>query len=180
MNILGPYFGEVGPRAGGGRGGGNLPPMGVLKRRGSADSFTLRACPPTHLHAAQFLRSAAYSQRNFLAAQFLLFLANRGGPQGWDPWDPKEGPPWGGMGPAFTHRRAPSGPLGPGGRAHGGRWDDFEFEAILNGMFFRWCFAPSHPCIAEVGQNRIHFLTPEALKEEFRKSEGPARSNQNS
>ena len=35
-------------------------------------------------------------------------------------------------------------------RPYGGRWDDFE--AILNGMFFRWRFAPSHPCIAEVGQ----------------------------
>ena len=42
----------------------------------------------------------------------------------------------------------------------GGRWDDFE--AIPNGMFFRWRFAPGHPCIAEVGQNRTHFLTYEA------------------
>ena len=114
-------------------------------------SFTLRACPPTHLHAAQFLRSAAYSQRNFLAAQFLLFLANRGGPQGWDPWDPKEGPPWGPWAPLLRTEgplRGPwaqGGPFGPagGGRlrrpwAHGGRWDDFE--AAPNGMFFRWRF----------------------------------------
>ena len=55
-------------------------------------SFTLRACPPTHLHAAQFLRSAAYSQRNFQAAQCLLFLANRGGRQG-RTRDPNEGAP---------------------------------------------------------------------------------------
>ena len=41
----------------------------------------------------------------------------------------------------------------------GGRWDDFE--AAPNGMFFRWRFALSHPCIAEVGQNWIHFLTCE-------------------
>ena len=97
------------------------------------DSLTLRACQPTHLHAAQFLRSAAYSQRNFLAAQFLLFLANRGGPQGWDPWDPKEGPPWGPWAPLLRTEgplrgpwaqggpfrppwgRAPSAPLGPWG-----------------------------------------------------------------
>ena len=119
------------------------------------DSFTLRACPPTHFHAAQFLRSAAYSQRNFLAAQFLLFLANQGGPQGWDPWDPKEGPPWGGPGPRFYAPKGPFGAPGPrGGRlrrpwAHWGRWDDFE--AAPNGMFLRWCFNTSHPCIAEVG-----------------------------
>ena len=82
------------------------------------DSFTLRACPPTHLHAAQFLRSAAYSQRNFIAAQFLLFLANRGGPQGGDPWDPKERaptPPPPGTPPTpptFTQRRGPFGAPG--------------------------------------------------------------------
>ena len=87
--------------------------------------FTPRACPPTHLQAAQFLRSAAYSQRNSLAAQFLLFLANRGGPrggtqglgpqrrvpqapQGWPKGQGAQGAlraPWGG--------RAPSAPLGP-------------------------------------------------------------------
>ncbi len=39
------------------------------------------------------------------------------------------------------------------------------FEAIPNGMFFRWRFAPSHPCIAEVGQNRTHFLTSGTLDE---------------
>ena len=97
------------------------------------DSFTLRACPPTHLHAAQFLRSAAYSQRNFLAAQCLLFLANRGGPQG-GTRDPNEGAPRAqGGGPG-----GPSGPLGEGAfgalGAHGGHWDDSE--AIPNGMLF--------------------------------------------
>ena len=84
------------------------------------DSFTLRACPPTHLHAAQFLRSAAYSQRNFLAAQCLLFLANRGGPQG-GTRDPNEGAPraqGGGPGgpsgpPGGGRLRRPWGPLGP-------------------------------------------------------------------
>ena len=59
----------------------------------------VRAYPPTHLHAAQFLRSAAYSQRNFLAAQFLLFLANRGGPRGGTQ----------GLGP---QRRVPQAPQG--------------------------------------------------------------------
>ena len=97
------------------------------------DSFTLRACPPTHLHAAQFLRSAAYSQRNFLAAQCLLFLANRGGPQG-GTRDPNEGAPRAqGGGPG-----GPSGPLGEGAfgalGAHWGHWDDSE--AIPNGVLF--------------------------------------------
>ena len=134
--------------------------------------FTLRACPPTHLHAAQFLRSAAYSQRNFHAAQFLLFLANWGGPQGWDPWDPKEGPPWGPWAPLLRTEGPLRGPWAQGGGrlrrpwAHGGRWDDSE--AAPNGMFFRWRFALSHRCIAEVGQNRTHFLTSEALLIAFR------------
>ena len=96
-------------------------------------SFTLRACPPTHLHAAQFLRSAAYSQRNFLAAQCLLFLANRGGPQG-GTRDPNEAAPRAqGGGPG-----GPSGPLGEGAfgalGAHWGHWDDSE--AIPNGVLF--------------------------------------------
>ena len=116
------------------------------------DSFTIRAYPPTHFHAAQFLRSAAYSQRNLIAAQFLLFLANQGGPQGWDPWDPKEGPPWGPWAPLLRTEGPLRGPWAQGGPspppgvrrlrrpwAHGGRWDDFE--AIANGMFFRWCIA---------------------------------------
>ena len=73
--------------------------------------FTLRACPPTHLHAAQFLRSATYSQRNLLAAQFLLSLANRGGPQGWAKGPKKRAQgPRGGQGAQGAARAA---------RAHG-------------------------------------------------------------
>ena len=73
----------------------------------------LRA-PADPLHAAQFLCSAAYSQRNFLAAQFLLFLANWDGPQGWDPgpgtWDSKEGPPQGmAQGPKGQGANGPMG-----------------------------------------------------------------------
>ena len=110
-------------------------------------TFTLRACPPTHLQAAQFLRSAAFSQRNFLAAQFLLFLANRGGPrggtqglgpqrrvpqapQGWPKGQGAQGAlraPWGGKG-AF-------GALG----AHWGHWDNSE--AIPNGIVLRFHLA---------------------------------------
>ena len=68
------------------------------------NSSTLRAYPPTRLHAAQFLRSAAHAQRNFLAAQFLLFLANRGGPRG-GPRAPNKRP----------RARGPKGPKGPSG-----------------------------------------------------------------
>ena len=56
------------------------------------------------MHAAQFLRSAAHAQRNFLAAQFLLFLANRGGPRG-GPRAPNKRP----------RARGPKGPKGPSG-----------------------------------------------------------------
>ena len=66
------------------------------------------ARPPTHLHAAQFLRSAAYSRRNFLAAQFLFFLANRGGPRG--------GPRAPCKRPRAKGPKGPKGPLGPLGQ----------------------------------------------------------------
>ena len=56
------------------------------------------------MHAAQFLRSAAHAQRNFLAAQFLLFLANQGGPRG-GPRAPNKRP----------RARGPKGPKGPSG-----------------------------------------------------------------
>ena len=88
--------------------------------------FTLRACPPTHLHAAQFLRSAAYSRRNFLSAQFPFFLANRGGPRG-GPRTPFKGPR--AKGP--TRPKGPSGPLGPFG-AQGGRL--YAAYVIPNGI----------------------------------------------
>ena len=87
----------------------------------------------------------------------MQFLAHRGGPRG--PKAPGDGA-FGAAragGRALRARgaqgalRAPweGGAFGALG-AHGGRWDDFE--VIPNGMFFRWRFAPSHPCIAEVGQ----------------------------
>ena len=60
------------------------------------------ARPPTHLHAPRFIRSAAYSRRNFLAAQFLFFLANRGGPRG-GPRAPCKRP----------RAKGPKGPKGP-------------------------------------------------------------------
>ena len=69
----------------------------------------LRAYPPTRLHATQFLRSAANSQRNFLAAQFLFFLANRGGPRGGPRAPCKRPRAKGPKGP-----KGPSGPLGQG------------------------------------------------------------------
>ena len=136
--------------------------------------------------ADPFARSAVSSQRSLLTAQFSrsavsIIPSKPGRAPGVGPLGPQRRAPLGGRGPRFY---APKGPLrGPwaqgGGRlrrpwAHGGRWDDFE--AILNGMFFRWCFAPSHPCIAEVGQNRIHFLTSEALKEGFFCSDALTRS----
>ena len=107
--------------------------------------FTLHACPPTHLHAAQFLRSATYSQRNLLAAQFLLFLANRGGPQGWAKGPKKRAQgPRGGQGAQGAARAArahgrtralralgPFGPLGPLG-AQGDRL--YATKAMPNGI----------------------------------------------
>ena len=87
---------------------------------GGSNCILLRSArPPTHLHAAQFLRSAAYSRRNFLAAQFLFFLANRGGPRG-GPRAPFKGPrakgpkgPKGPSGPLGIWAKGPFGPLGP-------------------------------------------------------------------
>ena len=67
------------------------------------------ARPPTHLHAPRFFRSAAYSRRNFLAAQFLFFLANRGGPRGGPRAPCKRPRAKGPKGP-----KGPSGPLGQG------------------------------------------------------------------
>ena len=84
------------------------------------------ARPPTHLHAAQFLRSAAYSRRNFLAAQFLFFLANRGGPRGGPRAPCKRPRAKGPKGP-----KGPSGPLGPFG-AQGDR--SYATKVIPNGI----------------------------------------------
>ena len=73
-------------------------------------SILLRSArPPTHLHAPRFIRSAAYSRRNFLAAQFLFFLANRGGPRGGPRAPCKRPRAKGPKGP-----KGPSGPLGQG------------------------------------------------------------------
>ena len=90
---------------------GQHAPLGRDRPRGEfwEAFFTLRAYPPTHLHAAQFLRSAAYSRRNFLAAQFLFFLANRGGPRGGPRAPCKRPRAKGPKGP-----KGPSGPLGQG------------------------------------------------------------------
>ena len=89
------------------------------------------ARPPTHLHAAPFLRSAAYSRRNFLAAQFPSFLANWGGPRG-GPRTPFKGPR--AKGP--TRPKGPSGPLGIWAKgpfwAQGGRL--YATNAIPNGI----------------------------------------------
>ena len=69
--------------------------------------------------ADPFARSAVSSQRSLLAAQFSrsavsIIPSKPGRAPGVGPLGPKEGPPWGALGPTFTHRRAPSGPLGPG------------------------------------------------------------------
>ena len=91
----------------------------------------LRAYPPTRLHAAQFLRNAAHAQRNFLAAQFLLFLANRGGPRG-GPRAPKKGPRGPGAARGPRGRRALRARTG--GRALRARGRLYATRAMPNGI----------------------------------------------
>ena len=65
--------------------------------------------------ADPFARSAVSSQRSLLAAQFSRSAVSTipskpGRAPGVDPWDPKEGVPWGGWGPLLRTE----GPLGEG------------------------------------------------------------------
>ena len=93
------------------------------------DSFTLRACPPTRLHAP-YLHAPRYSRSVLASAMRML-----------TPWDPGLGTQDPRKGPRSQGPRGGRGPFGPPGqgRLHRpwGPWGPWGYsEAIPNGCYF--------------------------------------------